>query len=156
MHKRRNNFRGALGPATVAAALYTLAACASTSTPPHPLEGTSWRLVDVETSGTSTQLTPELASRHKLTFAPNRRLQLQLDCNRGNSNWTASVPRNGVGTINIGDIASTRALCPKPTFGEEMAAELPSARNYTLSAEKTVLGIQVGETLYAFARDTGK
>lgn len=156
MSKHASGLRKALGPATAAVAFCALTACASTSAPPHPLEGTTWRLVDVETSGTSTQLTPELANRHKLTFASNGRLQLQLDCNRGNSNWNASVPRNGGGTISIGDIGSTRALCPKPTFGEEMAAQLPNAQRYTLSAEKTALGIQVGETLYAFARDMSR
>lgn len=156
MSKRVDGLRKVLCPATAAVALCVLTACASTSAPPHPLEGTSWRLVDVETSGTSTQLTPELASRHKLTFAPGGRLQLQLDCNRGNSNWNATMPRDGAGTISIGDIGSTRAMCPKPTFGEEMAAELPGAQSFTLSAEKTALGIQVGETLYAFARDMGR
>lgn len=66
------------------------------------------------------------------------------------------MPRNGGGAISIGDIASTRALCPQTTIGKAMTTELPRALNYTLSDEKTALGIQVGETPNAFARDTGQ
>lgn len=119
-------------------------------------EDMSYSAIDAEavsSGGASTQLTPELASRHKLTFASDGRLQLQLDCNRGNSTWSASVASNGTGTLKIGDIASTRALCPEPTYGEEMASKLPTARSYTLSADKDSLGIQVGDTFFVFARD---
>lgn len=62
-----------------------LSACETIGSPAHPLDDTSWRLVGVEMSGTSTQLTPQLASRHRLTFEQDGRVLMQLDCNRGNA-----------------------------------------------------------------------
>ncbi|OBV10590.1 META domain-containing protein [Erythrobacter dokdonensis] len=132
-------------------AALALAACA-TSSPPHPLEGTRWRLVDVETSGTSTRLTEELSSRHTLTFESERAV-MQLDCNRGNARWSASTPRSGNGTISFGPVASTRALCPRPTFGEELASELPKASGYTLTSDGTGLIIRTQAEVYVFTRD---
>jgi para-nitrobenzyl esterase len=130
---------------------FALAAC-STSSTPHPLEGTSWRLVDVETSGTSTRLTDELSSRHTITFEEDRAF-MQLDCNRGNGNWSAAMPRDGNGSISFGPIAATRAYCPPPSFGEELAAELPRAFGYTLMPEGERLLIRSEGAVYIFARD---
>ena len=128
--------------ALLAAASLSLAACQGFGAP-HPLDGTSWRLVNVETSGTSTSLTTELSSRHTLTFEGGGRLAMQLDCNRGNADWSAS----------IGPVASTRALCPRPTFGEELAAELPGATSFTLLDDRSELVIRAESADYIFARD---
>ncbi|MCK0129107.1 META domain-containing protein [Erythrobacter sp. F6033] len=130
-----------------------LSACQSYGPPPHPLDDTSWRLADVETSGTSTQLTQELSSRHRLTFRDGGRLVLQLDCNRGNADWSASMPQVGNGSISIGPVASTKALCPRPTYGEELAAELPTANGFTLTPDGSSLIIRASEAVYVFARD---
>lgn len=144
--------KNATSLAATALAALTLSACATSSRTPHPLEGTSWRLVDIETSGTSTQLTAELSSRHRITFEEGR-MRAQLDCNRGNGGWTASMPDEGNGTIEFGPIASTRALCPAPTFGEELAASLPMATGYTLLPERSGLLIRTESAIYAFTRD---
>jgi heat shock protein HslJ len=133
-------------------AALAVAGCATISAP-HPLEGTNWRLIDVTTSGTLTRLTAELSSRHRLSFLEEGRLQIQLDCNRGNADWTASRPSDGNGTLNIGRVAATRALCPRPTFGEELAAVLPQASGYTLNANGATMVIRTPETTYVFARD---
>ena len=129
----------------------SLGACAH-SAAPHPLEGTSWRLVDVETSGTSTRLTPELSSRHRITFEDGR-VRAQLDCNRGNGSWSASIPQNGNGSIDFGPIASTRAFCPDPTFGEELASSLPDATDYTITPGGAGLIIRTERKIYIFGRD---
>lgn len=134
------------------AACLAVSACAGIGMPKHPLEGTEWRLVTVQTSGTTTTLTPELSSRHTLSFESGSRLQARLDCNRGNASWSASEPRSGYGSITIGQVASTRALCPRPTFGEELAAQLPRARNFTLSEDRTELVLRTDTSDYVFAR----
>ncbi len=135
------------------AACLSLAACQTYGEPSHPLEGTNWRLVDIETSDTSTRLTDELSSRHTLGFAEDGRLQMQLDCNRGNAGWSASMPEADRGTLTVGPIASTRALCPKPTYGEELAAGLSATTGYTLTADHTALVIRARDTVYTFIRD---
>lgn len=132
-------------------AALVLSAC-STSSMPHPLEGTSWRLVDVETSGTSTRLNEDLSSRHTITFEEDRAI-MQLDCNRGNGKWSAAMPRDGDGTISFGPVAATRAYCPPPSFGEVLASELPKATDFTLTPETGRLIIRTDDVAYAFTRD---
>lgn len=139
--------------AVLAGASLALVGCESIYNPPHPLDGTSWRLADIETSGTSTQLTPELSSRHTLSFDAGGRVQMQLDCNRGNADWSASMPSGGSGTLSVGPVASTRALCPAPTFGEELAARLPDATGFGLANDRSVLTIRTPEAEYVFVRN---
>ena len=119
----------------------------------HPLDGSTWQLVDVETAGTSTRLNAPLPSRHTLTFLSDRHVQMQLDCNRGNATWSASPPNNGDGRLTISQIAATRALCPDPSFGEQLVTDLPSASRYLLAADGMRLTIRTANTTYRFMRE---
>ncbi|WP_226700271.1 META domain-containing protein [Qipengyuania gaetbuli] len=119
----------------------------------HPLNGTTWRLVDVETSGTSTRLNPELQARHTLTFERGGRVNMQLDCNRGSASWEATLPQTYNGSISISQVAATRAFCPDPTFGEALAADLPSSSAYTLTPDGRGLVIRTARIVYAFERN---
>jgi len=131
-------------------ALMMLGACATTSAR-HPLAGSEWRLAAIDTSGSSTTLTPALQARHRLSFGDEGALALQLDCNRGRATWTAGKPRNGAGAINIGPIASTRALCPDPSFGDQMASGLSEAQTYSLTMDRRELVIETGTLRFTFA-----
>ena len=130
-------------------ALVMLAACVS-APDPHPLEGSEWQLAEIHTSGSTTTLTPALQARHTLAFGPDGALALQLDCNRGRASWAAGKPRNGAGTITIGPVASTRMLCPEPSFGNQMAS-LAEARTYVLTADARELVIETGALRFTFA-----
>jgi heat shock protein HslJ len=137
-------------PLLAGGALTMLAACATASTP-HPLAGSEWKLAAIDTTGSTTTLTAALQARHTLSFGEEGRLALQLDCNRGRASWTAGKPRNGAGAISIGPIASTRALCPEPTFGDDMASGLAEARTYVLTADRRELLIETGTLRFTFA-----
>ncbi|WP_369025836.1 META domain-containing protein [Qipengyuania sp. RANM35] len=128
----------------------SLVSCESLPGISHPLDGTTWRLVDVETSGTSTRLNPELQARHTLNFQRGGKLVMQLDCNRGSADWNASMPETYNGVMTISQVAATRALCPRPTFGEDLAADLPTATNYTLTPDGRGLVIRARRVVYAF------
>lgn len=130
-------------------ALVMLAACVS-APDPHPLEGSEWQLAEIHTSGSTRTLTPALQARHTLAFGPDGALALQLDCNRGRASWAAGKPRNGAGTITIGPVASTRMLCPEPSFGNQMAS-LAEARTYVLTADARELVIETGTLRFTFA-----
>lgn len=130
-------------------ALVMLAACVS-APDPHPLEGSEWQLAAIHTSGSTTTLTPALQARHTLAFGPDGALALQLDCNRGRASWSAGKQRNGAGTITIGPVASTRMLCPEPSFGNQMAS-LAEARTYVLTADARELVIETGTLRFTFA-----
>ena len=55
-------------PAALAAATLALAGC-MTVPDTHPLAGTEWQLVAIDTSGSTTTLTPALQPRHTIAFA---------------------------------------------------------------------------------------
>ena len=128
--------------------LMLLAACVS-APDPHPLEGSEWQLAAIDTSGSTTTLTPALQARHTLAFGPEGALALQLDCNRGRATWTAGKPRNGAGALNIGPVASTRMLCPEPSFGNQLAG-LAEAQRYMLTTDRRELVIETASLRFTF------
>ena len=130
-------------------ALMLLAACVS-APEPHPLEGSEWQLAEIHTPGSTTTLTPPLQARHTLAFGPEGVLTLQLDCNRGRSTWSADKPRSGAGALTIGPVASTRMLCPEPSFGNQLAS-LAEAKTYALILDRRELVIETGTLRYTFA-----
>ncbi|CDO35704.1 META domain-containing protein [Novosphingobium sp. KN65.2] len=133
----------------------TLASCAPVSMPDadagNVLAGTSWRLVSIDRGNAGrAALTSALQARHTLSFNRDGSLSLTLDCNRGNANWSAGPLQSGNGSLTIGPVAATRALCPAPSFGEEMAAALPAAKGFTLLPGGKGLTIMTGTAVFAF------
>jgi len=134
---------------TAAAATLALGGC-TTIPDTHPLAGTEWRLVAIDTSGSTTTLTPALQARHTLGFADGGEATAQLDCNRGRSTWSASDPANGAGTITFGSFASTRVFCPEPSFGTELASGLAEAQRYILTLDGRQLVIETPDLRFTF------
>ena len=132
-----------------AAATFALGGCV-TMTETHPLTGTEWQLTAIDTSGSTTTLTPALQRRHLLSFADGGDVQLQLDCNRGRSTWTAGQPVNGAGTIAIGPVAGTRMACPSPSFGNELA-RIAEAERFTTTMDGRQLVLETPELRFTFA-----
>jgi heat shock protein HslJ len=101
----------------------------------HPLAGSKWQLVAIDTSGSTTTLTPAVQRRHTITLGEGGEAQVQLDCNRGRSTWTAGKPRAGAGAMSFGPVASTKMLCPQPSFGDQLARGLGEATRYTATLD---------------------
>lgn len=139
------------GAAALLAFAPVLAGCETLPDMGHPLTGTTWQLTDIDTSGSSTRLTPALQERHTITFEEGGRAALQLDCNRGNASWSAERPRAGIGSITIGPVATTRALCPQPSFGQMMAVGLEQSQRYTLLIDGRRLVIETDDESYTFS-----
>ncbi len=139
--------------AAIATAAFALGAVGGCMTVPdrHPLTGTEWRLTAIDTSGSTTTLTPALQARHTIAFADGGEVQVQLDCNRGRSTWTAGQPGNGAGAISFGPVASTRMLCPQPSFGDQLASGLAGAQRYTATLDGRQLVIETPELRFTFA-----
>jgi heat shock protein HslJ len=135
--------------AATAAAL-VLPAC-TTLPDTHPLTGTQWQLVAIDTSGSTTTLTPALQRRHTASFLDGGELQLQLDCNRGRSSWTAGQPGNGAGSISIGPVVSTKMGCPQPSFGDPLAAGLGEAQRFMLTIDGRQLVLETPDLRLTFA-----
>jgi heat shock protein HslJ len=133
-----------------AAAAFSLAGC-MTIPDSHPLTGTEWQLVAINTAGSTTTLTPALQRRHTVNFRDAGELQLQLDCNRGRSTWTAGKPSNGAGSISIGPVAGTKALCPEPSFGNQLASSLSAAQRFTTTIDGRELVLETPDLRLTFA-----
>lgn len=139
-------------PLATFAAAATLALGACTTIPDtHPLAGTDWQLTAIDTSGSTTTLTPALQQRHTLAFRDGGEVQLQLDCNRGRSTWTADMPMNGAGTITFGPVAGTRMACPSPSFGNDLASGLEAAERYSTTLDGRQLVLETPELRLTFA-----
>ena len=117
----------------------------------HPLAGTEWHLTAIDTSGSTTTLTPALQARHTIAFLDGGEAQLQLDCNRGRSTWTAGRPVNGAGNITFGPVASTRMACPSPGFGNDLAGGLERAERFTTTMDGRELVLETPDLRLTFA-----
>lgn len=149
LHKRREHVR--FGKAPLVALIMITAGCTtySDAAGPNTLVGPTWHLMEIETGNSSAFLTSEQQAVHTLTFGEDSSLRMQLDCNRGTADWT-SGEANGITTISIGPVASTRAFCPPPSYGEDLAATLPSTRNYSMANDGKNLIIGTGQIVYIF------
>lgn len=142
--------------AAIAGASLSLTACETIGFGRHPLDGTYWRLTVVDRQGVQSSLNQDLQSRHTISFNYGGQFSMQLDCNQGSGSWSAQQPEyldsGQRGTISISPIAATRAYCQEPTFGEQMAADLPMTRAYRISTEGDRLVLRNGATRYVFRR----
>ena len=116
------------------------------------LDDTSWSLFAIRENGVSTRLDPDLRERHGITFESDGALYAQLDCNRGQGRWSARETGPDSGTIVISGMTSTRAFCPRPSFGEQMAAELPSATDFEIAPRTGRLRVITRDATYIFER----
>lgn len=141
---------------TAGAATLALSGCTGDSpAPPHPLALHAWNLVQITPHrGNPIVLPYAQQAQHQLVFTRDGTVQMTLDCNRGNASWTAQRPDRGAGSIEIGRVASTRALCPPPSHGETMASDLPSARRYTLQSDGEAITIETQSGTYSFVAST--
>lgn len=133
-----------------AAAALSLSACV-TVPDMHPLTGTEWQLVAIDTSGSTTTLTPSLQRRHTVAFLDGGEMQIQLDCNRGRASWTAGQPSSGSGAINIGPVAGTRMACPQPSFGDQLANGLGEAERFSTTLDRRQLVLETDDLRFTFA-----
>ena len=134
-------------------ALVALTGCESIGAPSDPLTAQPWHLESIERpSQPPVTLSGRAQDSHWIRFEEDGRLTASLDCNRGTGDWYRAdgmvAPR---GTIQIGEIASTRALCPTPSYGEEMAASLPLASDYMVEDGGRTLLLRTRTATYRFA-----
>jgi len=122
------------------AAAVALTACASTAvTPPATpagLEGTSWRLVQINMSDGATRAAIE-RSRYTIGFGTEGLLNVRFDCNRGRGSWKSSAP----GNLEFGPLALTRALCPVGSLHDDLVRQWPYVRSYLIKDGRLFLSL---------------
>lgn len=130
-----------------------LAGCATTpelSPDERALIANTWYLASIIDEQEEIRLRPQLGDRHTVAFQRDGSITMQLDCNRGNADWDADPRGGGMGDLSIGRVASTRALCSPPSYGERLAAELPQVDSYELGVEGRTLVLRTAETIFGF------
>jgi heat shock protein HslJ len=118
----------------------SLAACQHQANAPETrasafagLGGTSWRLVEVKSIDRAKGLTrPDDPDKYTLTFNADGTLATRLDCNRGIGPWRTEIVEPSGGSLAIGPLAVTKALCPPPSIGEALASQLGEVRAFII------------------------
>lgn len=111
-----------------------LAACGSAAAA-DPLTGTTWQLTGMTSMapGEEPNTTIDDPTKYTVTFGSDGRAAFQVDCNRGNSTFTAASSATNSGTLTFGPIALTRMFCPQPSADTKVAAALGRVRSYLIS-----------------------
>ncbi|MGY4712086.1 META domain-containing protein [Mycolicibacterium sp. CBM1] len=116
--------------------------CASTSEPAHPLTGTSWRLLSLESmSDEQGTLTFDDPAKYTVAFGANGRAAFRLDCNRGSATWQASASSTDSGHLTFGSIAVTEMGCPPPTQADKVLTALAYVRGFRLAGGRLYMSL---------------
>jgi para-nitrobenzyl esterase len=126
------------------ALLCMVSAGCTTSTPaakpqgssPTSLEGSSWRLVQINMSDGASRAAIE-RSLYTIGFGKQGVLNVRFDCNRGRGSWKSSGP----GNIEFGVLALTRALCPVGSLHDELVRQWPNVRSYVVRDGRLYLSL---------------
>jgi len=84
--------------------------------------------------------------RYTLELAPNGRLLVHADCNRGTGAY-----RIGAGTIAIGPIATTRMACPPGSLDARYLRDLQRAAAFFVEEENLFIELSVDSGTMRFA-----
>jgi para-nitrobenzyl esterase len=120
-------------------AAITVAGCATTSSPGSAtasLQGSSWRLVQIEMGDGATKAAIE-RSRYTIGFGDNGVLNVRFDCNRGRGSWKSS----GAGNVEFGPLALTRAMCPMGSLHDDLVRQWPFVRSYVVKDGRLYLSL---------------
>lgn len=105
---------------------------------PGALAGTSWRLVELQSSDDSIgTVRPTDTSRYTMELKADGSAAFQLDCNRGAGSWSSPGP----GEITFTPLAMTRAMCPPGSLDTRIAREIGAVRTYVLVGDTLTLNM---------------
>ena len=145
--------RWAAGARLAIALLAVSSACAPSAeqTPPASLEDTSWRLVEFESSDDAIgTIRPDDPSRYTISFGADGRVAMQIDCNRGSGTWEATVTDAEGGSLSIGSLALTRAACPDPALGDQLARHVEYFRTYLVRDSRLYVSLMADGGIYVW------
>jgi len=115
------------------------------------LAGTSWRLVEFQSSddaiGIQRPADPDL---YTLELGEGGALAMRLDCNRGSGSWSATPDGPEAGALSLGTVAVTRAFCPPPSLGDQIARHAEYVRSYILRDGRLYLSLMADGGIYVW------
>lgn len=118
----------------LAGAVLVLTGCATAAVPSHPLAGTSWRLISLESmSDEQPTMTVDNPAKYTVAFGTDGHAAFQLDCNRGSATWEATASSPDSGRLTFGPIAATLMGCPPPSSATQVVTALGYVRGFRLA-----------------------
>ena len=115
-----------------------------------PLAGSHWQLVEFRSADGKVEK-PADPTRYVLELIVGGRLAMQLDCNRATGRWQAHSTGPAGGVITLNAPAMTRVMCPGPSWDTRLAADLASAKTYTLGGERLSITLE-NHSIYVWRR----
>ena len=112
---------------------------------PGPLAGTSWQLVQFQSSD-GTTLTPDDRAKYTVTFGADGRVTILADCNRGSGTW--SSPEANV--LAFTPIASTKAMCPEGSMSDRFLRDFQYMTSYLIKDRKLHISLMADGGIYEF------
>lgn len=130
---------------------------AQSASPPTPIDptlanlvGRQWQLVAIQSMDDAIgRRVPRNPGDYTLRLGSDGTAALRLDCNRGQAPWEVSaalpllsVPGGEVsGSLRLGPVAMTKALCPTGSLSDELARQLPYVRSFLLRGDRLYLSL---------------
>ncbi len=126
----------------------------------HPLSGTAWRLVEIQSMddavGNTHVADPSL---YTMRLDADGSVALRLNCNSATGTWSGEPGRSdpSSGRFEFGPLAATAALCPPPTLDEQVTKQAPYVRSYLLDKGRLYLSLMADGGIFVWEpADSGK
>ncbi|MET0897552.1 MAG: META domain-containing protein [Mycobacterium sp.] len=141
---------------SVAVSALAVAGCAGQDEP-RTLEGTSWRLVQIESMDDAQGATPiPDPGAVTVSFGEDGTAAFQLDCNSGSGSFDAEPTGDGAtGSLTFGPIATTLMGCPEPSLDQDVGAALPHVRGYVFRDDQLHMSLMADGGILSWAPLTG-
>lgn len=126
----------------------------SAATHASPLDGTHWRLVEIQSMDDRQGKTrPDDPSKYTLSFE-HALVAMRLDCNRASGPFTVNPSGADSGSLTIGPLAVTRAFCKPPSLGDRIGRDMDRVRSYRLVNGRLSLSLMADGGIYLWEPDT--
>ena len=138
----------------ILSACLAMSACATTPGTAE-LAGSTWRLASFQSSDDGiAALRSSDPQRYTLSFGNDGRLAAKLDCNRGTGPWQAEAGDAKGGSLRLGPLGTTRAMCPPDPLGANLVRDLEAVRSYRVERARLYLSLPADAGVYVWERVT--
>lgn len=113
------------------------------------LTGSVWRLAEIRYPTSNIRIGD--AETYTLLLQPDGRASLQLDCNRGFGQWTASSHHDGKGgKFAISDMGVTKAMCSPTSKSDKVTADIQRFAKFIMEGENLVISVADDSASYVW------
>jgi heat shock protein HslJ len=107
--------------------------------PQSNLGGTSWQLVKIQGID-GKAVVPDDKAKYTIAFGDHGMVNARIDCNRGHGTWKSAE----AGKLELGPLATTRAMCPPGSLYDRVVKDWASVRAYSIKNGHLFLSLANG------------